>query len=326
MQYSIAKFGVVNKITLWYMKKYLLFFLVTSCHSVDKAEVEISFEDKSLDNRIYFVDTLSKNFIIVESSINEKNYYLLVDNGTSKGDKVTIFQSDAYRTGLIDSSKNFFDERRRIAEMRSTFRLNNYADTFTGIYINPHGKLDKTKIPDGILAAGFLNDHFVEIDYTERFIRLHKSEDKEGLIKDFREVDLRYKNGPFHFIEVDFFVKDRKITELVGIDLGMSFDDFFWGPTKVKKYETLLPESTGETGNVSHQGFTATVDEVVFDSINIAGWKLNRVKSFLQKPGPDNVPLALPVLMGNAILKKAGKIFLDLNNNKIYLPHSVYNQ
>lgn len=261
-----------------------------------------------------FADTLSNNWIIVKASINDKPAYLLLDNGTGSTTELIIYKHYAASTGIIDTLKPFGLEVDRIEKLPIPIFINDLCDTLNA-ELHAVNNAPVKKMPDGILGKGFLTKYFIEIDYNNKLLKLHDT-------FSFRVPD-RYKPillkpiGMFYKFNATFFIDGNSINEDVFLDLGSGWNGLYFGNKYYKKYKTILKIDINKT----HKSYTmfskSNNAETVIDSVTIGHWKIKNVSSAVEV---ETTSSSIPLIIGNAVLRQAGKVIFDLRNNKMYLP------
>ena len=300
-----------------------MLFAACSTNGQKRTEDSPALEDTT---RIPFTKKRYKNLVTVDLSIYNKVYTVAIDNGTAPDHTLTIFDHVALRTGLADSTLPFYKEKVRIDDLRIPIRLNTFIDTIQHVKISTLKNLQlvKDSLPQGILGQWFFRKYNIEIDYHNNFIRLHPLSDK--IPDGYKPINLEFENGPFHFVEVTYSINGQKITQKIGLDLGLSSEGLLLAPKVVANHPGLIKDINNykTKKNYSMAGINESIP-VELDDLNIQGWQLEKIQSSLIKPTQENQRQYLPTLFGNDILRRAGKVMLCLSDNKIYIPSSLFN-
>ncbi|MCU7551947.1 hypothetical protein OCK74_22700 [Chitinophagaceae bacterium LB-8] len=304
-------------------KNYLIFaFLIIlfSCQTNPEAKPEeVGSTSKEENNLIPFADTLSANWIVVKASVFNKPAFLLLDNGTIPETELILFKHYATAKSVIDSTKPFWIEMKRIAKSPASIFINHFSDT-VNTELQPVYNAPVHKMPDGILGKGFLTKYVLEVDYNNKTLNIL---DSSGYIvpEGYKAIQMK-PAGYFYKFSADLFLKGNKIQEDLYLDLGSGLNGFLFGFKFYRKNKDKLAVDTRQIKE-SHTMFSKSkVANIIVDSVKINGVVLKNILSSVEV---ESTVSFTQTLIGNSVLRHFGKVIFNLGNNKMYLPMTTIN-
>ncbi len=282
----------------------------TKSHSDKKESGVTSLSKNSL---IPFADTLSENWIVIQSKVYNKPAVLILDNGTIPRQELILFKHYAAATGLIDTLQVMANEMKRIENMPAPLSVSGFNDTIQAeIHSNLFAPLQK--MPDGILGKGFLTKYIITVDYPSRMLEITDSagyEPPEG----FTGVTME-PEGPFYKVNAQLFIQGKRFPESVFLDLGNSHDGFLFGLGFYKNNKSLL-KMEGHTVKDSYSQFSRSkVAPVLVDSVVLQGQVIRVIPSSIET---SSNAAYIPILFGNSVLRHFGTVIFDLGHSRIFI-------
>jgi hypothetical protein len=294
-------------------------FLVAACHQQSNVAPKgiLPNVTSALSDTIHFEELTGKHWIVIntifQDSIPAK---LIVDNGTKW--VIYLDQAFAIQKRLISDST----EEKKYQEQRLPFRINHIRDTAVNtIIFDLKGIVGK--VPDGLLGHDFLAKYIVEINYKKRYLFLHNGASFQPP-NGFLSIPMR-KNSPKDTkrkIQLSFFLKGgKRIQDEAVLDLGQGSNELFFAGGATRKHD-LLQFVKGQEPKVLGRYVTSEENfgyEIQTDSIHLGGVSIKNVRASLST-STTGISGADMISFGNGLLRNFGVVFLDLSNNKLFLP------
>lgn len=265
---------------------------------------------------IHFADTLSTNWIVLQSNVFNKPSFLLIDNGTTSQQQLILFKHYAASKGIIDSTVFFGAEMKRIENLPAPLSIDDFRDTVR-TELQPVHNAPIHKMPDGILGKGFLTKYILAIDYNAKTLQIidHSA---FKVPEDYQIIEMK-PTGPFYSFSADFFIQEKHFTEDLYLDLGNGLDGFLFG----LKFYNSLKEKIKIEGREQRESFSqfskSRVASILVDSVIISGIVIKKIPSTIETSSSASY---LPLLIGNSVLRQFGKVIFDLGHNRMYLRYS----
>lgn len=303
----------------------LLFCNLTSC---------VNKKDKIPDNKsvafratrdTFYIDSHAKPLLTVRALINKKDTAVLViDNSTANDYTLILNEPYARRKGyILNDTTNRGKYIRSINKfMDSATLLLNVGNYQIASVENRVMKLPSSKriIYDGILGYGFLKDKMIEINYKDKYFIIDSSLTIDTSA--FSGIELR-RNFSYSLLPISFYMKSKAYQKICLLDLGDGLEGIYWGGAAARSIQGIhhdVAKQKSFTGNVTGETdttFPALFDSVVFsDPHNV----LKNVPSQLSVSG-RGISGSNLILVGNDVLSRFEKIYLDFRSNKLFLPN-----
>jgi len=259
-----------------------------------------------------FADTLSPNWIVLNSTIYNKPCFLVIDNGTTPQQQLILFKHYAAAKGIIDSTVFFGKEMKRIENLPAPLAIRDFNDTVRA-ELQPVYNAPVHKMPDGILGKGFLSKYILAVNYGAKTLQIMDSS-HFMVPQDYETIEMK-PIGPFYSFSADLFIQGKQFKQDLYLDLGNSHDGFLFGQMFYQKNKDKLNIDVRKTKESFSQFSKSEVAAILVDSVVINGSVIKNIPSNIETASSASY---IPLLVGNDVLRRFGKVLFDLGHNKIY--------
>ncbi|MBL87454.1 MAG: signaling protein [Winogradskyella sp.] len=305
----------------------LLFFCLNSWFVI--AQGQFFLKDK-VSEKINF--EFAANLIIIPLEINGVELSFVLDTGVSKP---ILFNLTANDSLDLKNTKTFYlhglGADGKIEALKSSynrFKIGNAVGNNQDLYVVFDTDINFTPrlgvVVHGIIGYDVFKDFVVEINYSSKYIRLHKPElFKPKTSKKWRTIPLEvYKSKPYLGAEIDFGYNSKDVKLL--IDTGSS--DALW--LFENKTKGIMPNDSLFFRDYLGKGLSGSVygKRSKVKGFQLSSFNLKNVNVAY----PDSVSVDTNKIykerdgsVGGDILKRFN-LFIDYNNKKLHFKKNHY--
>ncbi|MES2416771.1 MAG: hypothetical protein V4541_01220 [Bacteroidota bacterium] len=220
----------------------------------------------------------------------------------------------------------YADQRNLLSARKIDMQLGKIRDSLPHTEVANLRKIIKNEA-DGIIGNDFMSRYVVEINYINKFLVLHRPEDfRDGGKYDTIPVKYGGKYGKYISMDVTYYLTNGKhFSQTVLLDLGVGKNYLIIANNYlINKFDLQNqiqhPEIREKLVTIFRTGsrtITGNIKSVTIGkSITIDTPKIG----LLVNDDPKKRNTNGYMLVGNYIFKRFGKIFIDYQQNKIYVP------
>lgn len=242
------------------------------------------------------------------------------------------FKAEADSTQKVIKKLDFeteVKERNSLRERKLAIKLGNVQDSLDYTSVMNIQKIIKDRA-DGIIGNSFMSKYLVEIDYVNENLVLHKL----GKFTDHAKyitIPMQYdKKSLFIYVNVDYQLDNGKnFIHSAIVDLGVGGDQIVIASNNIiSKFDLKNQMQNVSVDTTGSQLLNYRYNKKYLGSIkaikigNVALIHRPNVKLFTKEDTKRKNPIGY-MLIGNYIFKKFGRIVIDYQNNKIYIPKEI---
>ncbi len=336
-----VQFEIVIIILLKHTLNLLLLFVTTVFYACVNAENNTKQTKKetvaSSSDTIRYENVGNGNHIILNGMVEGKRLRLICDTGAPNYlylDSAFTVKNNWFKhkdSALQDPKKpmslaDYSDERNKFYARKISFSLGEIKDSLTTNVTDIH-KAIKDKA-EGLIGNDFMSRFVVEIDYKNSYLVLHQPK-RFILPKSYDVLQMEYKpKNKYTWLTITFNLSNGKhFTQTAGFDLGLGkdyvaiSDNFLINKfdLKNKLANKVVGEKVTTIFGTDLSTLSGNIESIVIGNT----LKINTPKiGLLIDDHPRKRNARGYVLAGNYIFKRFGKIFIDYQNSKIYIPKS----